>query len=81
MKLRCTYYKISGKYYGEDEWSITNEQVEEMKRIHGYDFEGVKDYILLQSTYSNPKQFHWVVELVDQPKESKVFCQFLEFAK
>lgn len=25
--------------------------------------ERVKDYIILYSTYHNPKQFHWVVEL------------------
>jgi hypothetical protein len=81
MQLLCTYYKTSGKYYGEDAWDITEEQVEELKKIHGYDFEGVKDYIILYSTYHNPKQFHWVVELVDQPDESGAFCQFLEFAK
>ena len=81
MKLQCTYYKTTGKYYGEDSWPVTNDQVEELKKKHGYDFEGVKEFIIENSGYNNPQQFHWVVELIDQPVESQVFCQFLQLVK
>lgn len=79
MKLKATIYKLSGKYYDEVEFDITDDDVEDMKRKYGYGFDGVTDYIEEHSQYTN-KNYHFHVTLVDQPVTSPVFCEYLAIA-